>query len=51
MAIDIMLILKILRWILHILECIPPEMDHQPISTTARELLDALLTLPKKGED
>jgi len=50
MAIDFQLLLKLLRWILHIIELMPPDMDQQPIATTARELLDSLLPSHKEGE-
>ena len=48
MPLDLQIILRILRLILHILECIPADMDHQPISTTARELVETILPSSSK---
>jgi len=43
MPFDLQLLLRILRLILHILEALPADMDHQPISSTARELVELFL--------
>lgn len=49
MPIDLQLLLRILRLILHILEMLPADFDHQPISTTARELVETLLPSRTEG--
>jgi len=50
MAIDLTMLLKLLRLILHILECLPAGLDHQPISTSARELIELFLPSEVKGD-
>lgn len=49
MPIDLQLILRVLRLILHVLEMLPADFDHQPISTTARELVETILPSSKTG--
>jgi len=49
MPLDLQMILRILRLILHILELLPADFDHQPISTTARELVETILPSGQKG--